>query len=426
MNTARQHPALVFAALLLLHDPIITLTGSAMVGHGLLGLGLAWFCASMGLRALITRRLPWVGGLPTFGAVCTLAGLGTLYSLMDFGSINVRVQFLATFMLMPLMWVAFSELAAQPASRRAVHRLLLFYVATELTIMLLQVAYFFVGIGLPPSDLYESMVPGSQFNGNNLAAIIGVLSIFYNATSQDTPRWERLLFNLITMVVLLITFSRLAMLLYIFDRLRSLCVRQIGQALLVATVLVAAGLIVSNIEYTGNETIDASLYKAKSLAKIAEVGLEADSSTSSRSESYLNFIEQLGRLGIGSAAILEYSTFTSGAVFADEALYVNPHSMVIEFGYWMGWPGLLALGAFMLVAYMRSSQGGLLQRGFVLLAVLFATSIPSSAIPLPPLWAGLLMLAMHAAYGPTVRLRPHPSLAARQPSNAPEGPLQIR
>lgn len=426
MTPAWPRAALGFAALLLLHDPIITLSGSAMLSHALLALGIAWFCASLGLRALRTLRFPQVGGLPTFGSVFALAVLGTLYSLMDSGSFNVRAQFLATFVLMPLMWMAFWELSAQPASRRAVHQLLLFYMATELAIMLLQVAYFIVGIGLPPNEFYDSMVPGSQFNGNNLAAIVVVLSIFYNATSQMTPRREWLLFNLITMAILLITFSRLAVLLYIFDRVRSLSVKQMGNALAVGVVLVAVGLIVSNIEYTGNETFDASLYKAKSLAKILEVGFDADSSTSGRSESYFNFIEQLGRLGIGSVAILDYSTYTSGAVFADEALYVNPHSMVIEFGYWMGWPGLLALGGFMLMVYMRSSQGTLLQRGYVLLAVLFASSIPSSAIPLPPFWVGLLLVAMLGAYGQPIRLRQRLPIVVVQPSNPTESLLQIR
>lgn len=397
-TSVRPRAAFAFVALLLLHDPIISLTGNAIASHALLGLGLAWFCVSLGMRLTRMLRVLWTDGLPTFLALCLLAGLGTLYSLMDSGSFNVRVQFLAAFMLMPLIWVAFLDLAAKSESRLAVHRLLIFYVATELAIMLLQVAYFIVGIGLPPGELYESMIPGSQFNGNNLAAIVLVLSIFYNATSQEVTRRELLLFNLITIAILLITFSRLAVLLYVLDRMRSLSLRQMGKALAVAAALVAAGLIASNIEYTGNDTIDSSLYKAKSLATIVELGFDADRSTSGRSEAYFNFIEQLGRLGMGTAAILDYSTFTSGADFADTALYVNPHSMVIEIGYWMGWPGLLALCVFMLMAYTRPSQGGLLQRIYVMMAVLLASSIPSSAIPLPSLWMGLLLVAMIGAY----------------------------
>jgi hypothetical protein len=391
--------------LLLLHDPLIALTGSAMVGHALLAISLAWFCLSL-LRGAFARSLPWVGGLPTFSVVWALALLGTIYSLMDEGNVNVRAQFLATFVLMPVMWVAFSEQAAAPITRLRVHRLLLVYAATELMIMMLQIAYFMFGIGLPPGELYESMVSGSQFNGNNLAAIIVVLSIFYNATSQGVPRLERRLFNLITTVALLILFSRLAIILYIFDRLRSSSVKRMVWPLAIVVVLLVSGQM---IEYTGNETIDTSIYKVKSLATIVEVSLEADSSTSSRSESYFNFVEQLGGLGVGSVAILGYSNFTYGATFADAALFINPHSMVIEFGYWMGWLGLLTLGGFILVAYMRPSQGGAGQRGFVLMAVIFASSIPSSAIPLPSFWAGLVMLAMLGAYDPFIGLRTKPT-----------------
>jgi hypothetical protein len=414
VSPRRLRAAFAFTALLLLHDPIIALTGSAVLAHALLGFGLLWFTISRALGALMSRGAPWVGGLSTFVATWVLAALGAWYSLMDQGSVNVKLQFLATFVLIPLLWAAFSELAGHPRWRRSLGRLLLFYVATELAIMALQVSYFLVGVGIAPSEFYESMIPGSQFNGNNLAAIVVMLSIFYNATSHQTPRRERGVFNAIVVVILLITFSRLAMLLYIADRIRNLNLRQMGNVLLAATVLLAGAIAINDIDYTGNETIDASLYKAKSLATIAEVGLNADRSTSSRGESYFNFFDQIGRLGMGSGAILDYSTFTSGAVFADEALYINPHSMVVEFGYWMGWPGLLALGAFMLIGYVRPSQGTLAQRGFVLIAVLFASSIPSSAIPLPPLWAGFLLLAMLGAFGPDTRA------SARVPARIPK------
>ncbi|UVE19036.1 hypothetical protein NVV93_06520 [Pseudomonas sp. LS44] len=403
MKPNRPRAAFAFTALLLLHDPIITLAGSALLSHALLVFGMLWFCMVAVSRVLVSCRLPWVGGLPTFATVCSLAGLGVIYSLIDQGSLNVQLQFLATFVLLPVMWLAFSELAEHSDLRSSLGRLLLVYVATELAIMMLQLAYFLIGVGIPPGDIYESMVPGSQFNGNNLAAIIVLLSIFYNASSHDARGRERLLFNLIVVAILLITASRLAILLYLADRIRCMGLHKMGRLLATVVILVVCAVGVTSIEYTGNETIDASLYKAKSLATVVQVGMEADSSTSSRAASYFNFIDQLGRLGTGSAAILNYSNFTVDAVFEDKALYVNPHSLIAEFGYWMGWPGLLVLGVFLLITYMRPSQGSLGQRGFVLMAILLTTSIPSSAIPLPPLWVGLLLLAMLGAFGPTYR-----------------------
>jgi hypothetical protein len=393
-RSARSFPAFAFTALLLLHDPLITLTGVALVGHALLIIGGVWFCLSLVQRALTLRHLAWVGGLPTFAVVGSLAGMGAFYSLIDRGEFDVRVQFLATFILIPIIWAALSQLAAQPGARLPLCRLLLFYVLTELAIMLLQLSYLLIGVGLPPNDTYESMVPGSQFNGNNLAAIIVLLSIFYNASSRGTLRSERLLFNLAVILILAIILSRLAVLLYVFDRIGALNFRQARKTVAIAVVLAATGIAVANIESTGNDTVDASLNKARSFAAIAEMGFETDRSTSSRREGYVNFFDQFAKLGVGSAAILDYSTFTSNAVFEDEAGYAAPHSMVIEFGYWMGWAGLLILGLFMLVAYARPGQGSLWQRGFLLLAVLMASTIPSSAIPLPSLWVGLLLLAM--------------------------------
>jgi len=398
MKPILHQASLAFTALLFFHGPIITITDSGTTGHLLFGLGLVFICSSLAFQVSRTRSLPWVGGLFTFVAVFMLMIVGTLYLLMDPTDFKVRVQFLASFLLLPLMWVSFSCISTSATTRLAIFRILLLYIGVELAIVLVQLSYFLIGFGLPPNQTYPTMITGSQFNGNNLAAIVVLISIFYNATSLKTSRLEWLLFNLMTITILLIIFSRLAILLYIFDRLRSLSRRKIGHALVVLSLLALSVFIVGNIEYTGNKTIDTSIYKAKSLASIADIGFETDRSTFSRSQSYAHFLEQLGRLGIGSAVIFDYSRFTSSAVFPDRALYVNPHSMLIEFGYWMGWPGLGALGVFLLAAFTRSNQGSLMQRGFLLIAVLLATSIPSSAIPLPSLWAGLILIAMIGVY----------------------------
>lgn len=400
MTKRTPRAALAFAAVLLLHDPLITLSGSALPAHALLGVGLLWFLAALVMSAVRKGRMQWSGGLATLAALLPMVSLGLIYCLIDQGDFDVRIQFLATFVLAPLIWCALSQLSVTDAGRRAVGRLLLLYVTTEFSLMLLQISYFLIGAGIAPGDTYESMIPGSQFNGNNLACIVVTLSIFYNAVSADWPRWQRWTFNIIVALILIITFSRLAVVLYVIDRARALRVRNIRIVLLSAVALIVAGVLVSQIDSTGNETIDASLYKAKSLATIAEVGFEADSSTSSRSESYINFFDKLGSLGFGSAQILNYSRFTSDAVFADETLYIDPHSMLIEFGYWMGWPGLIVLGLFLVLAYGRRSQGNWMQRGFIFTAVLLASSIPSSAIPLPNLWVGMLLLGMVAAYRP--------------------------
>lgn len=405
MTVPASRPALAFGALLLLHDPIITLTGSAIVAHGLLGLALLWFSSMLVLSVRRSGVLVWSGGLTTLLALVPVVALGLLYCLLDPGDFNVRIQFLATFLLAPLIWGSFSRLAADERGREAVSRLLLLYVVCELGIMLLQISYFLLGVGIAPNETYGSMIPGSQFNGNNLASIVVTLSIFYNLVSEDRPRWQRWTFNLVVVLILLVTFSRLAVVLYVADRARSLSLRRIPAMLAVAAGLLAAGVMVGDVDKTGNETIDSTLYKAQSLATIASVGFEADTSTSSRGESYSNFLGKLDTLGLGSAEILNYARFTSDAVFADETLYVDPHSMLIEFGYWMGWPGLAALALFLALAYARQSQGSLLQRAFIISAVLLATSIPSSAIPLPALWVGMLLLAMIGSYRPQKRFR---------------------
>lgn len=403
MTPGSSRAALFFLAALLMHDPLIPLMGTAIPAHGLLALGALVLCLRIASDGMGQRVLPWIGGRAGLLAILPLALLGTLYSLLDRGDLSIQAQFLSSFVLLPLMWYALSALARSPGSTRRINLLLMLYVGSELLIMSLQASYFLLGIGIAPSEVYEFMISGSQYNQNNLAAIVLTLSVFFNATSQDLPRWQRVLFNLIVFTILAITFSRLAMLLYIFDRLRKLSWRDGGTIAIIAAILVGAGVGLATVDYTGNETIDASLYKAKSLATIAEVGLEADSSTSSRSESYFNFIDKFGRLGLGTAQILKYQEFTWDALFFDEALYVNPHSMVVEIGYWMGWPGLICLALFLLLVYGRSAQGSWVTRAMVVVAVLLISSIPSSAIPLPSLWLGLLLMGLLGDFSPASR-----------------------
>lgn len=395
--TRAYRPAKTFVMFLLLHDPLITLTGVSLPAHALMAASMLWFAIELVRLATLERRVPWSGGRRTFLAILPLTVLGLLYCLLDGGDLSVRAQFLTTFILVPLIWCAFSQLASTGGSRRSVSQVILLYIAVEFGIMLLQISYFLFGIGIPPSETYLFMIAGSQFNLNNLACMVLVLSIFYNAVSGETPRWQRVLFNVLVLAILLITFSRLAILLYIADRIRSLSLRRLGTVLAFAITVLCAGLLIANMDYTGNDTIDATLYKAKSLATIAEVGFEADTSTSGRSESYFNFAAKLGTLGFGSTEILNYSRYTWDALFSDETLYINPHSMVIEIGYWMGWPGLICL-ALLLTIYLRSELGSINNRAFLLITVLLASSIPSSAIPLPTLWIGMLLLAMIGDY----------------------------
>lgn len=391
--------------MLLMHAPIIALTGSALLSHALLGLAALTFFALASHRIIMSRKKIWIGGLPSFLAIYSLASLGVFYSIIDQGPFNVQIQFFAVFILLPILWMALSEIANHHASHHLLLHLLLAYVIIELVIISLQITFFLFGVGIPPSEQYGSMVSGSQFNANNLAAIVVTLSIFFNASSQSSPLSKRWIFNSTVILILLITFSRLAIILYILDQIRYLTLRRICVVLPLIFIFIAFMSITLSVEDTGNETIDTALYKARSLITLVEAGIDTDSSTSSRAASYINFTNNLGTLGVGSASIFQYSTFTSGADFMDKALYTNPHSMLIEFSYWMGWLGLLALIGFLLM-YVRSGQGSLFQRWFLIGSVLLATSIPSSAIPLPPMWVGLLLLAMLGPFSRASKFNP--------------------
>ena len=55
---------------------------------------------------------------------------------------------------------------------------------------------------------------------------------------------------------------------------------------------------------------------------------------------YLYFFENFDSLWIGSGEIGNYFMFAKGAEFNPALMFQNPHSIIVELGYWIGWFGL--------------------------------------------------------------------------------------
>ena len=69
-------------------------------------------------------------------------------------------------------------------------------------------------------------------------------------------------------------------------------------------------------------------------------GIHSDGSMTMRVSSYLHFLEKLPELGVGSMEVNNYFKYSFDASFRGmELLFQNPHSLVVELGYWLGWPG---------------------------------------------------------------------------------------
>ena len=116
--------------------------------------------------------------------------------------------------------------------------------------------------------------------------------------------------------------------------------------------------------------------RIESITTIFKYGVSADNSMSIRIMSYLHFLKMLPDIGFGSMMINEYHLFSENADFGSkELLFQNPHSLVVELGYWLGWPGLIMFFIPMLALLKYSRRKMLFLTMFILVGM-----IPSSIL----------------------------------------------
>lgn len=395
----REKAATLFFASTLFHDPIIGLTGQAIIAHALLLICLLFYVWFIVTRAAHGYSAIWIGNVYGILSIVPFALLGLLYSLVSGGDWAIKVQFAFTFLLLPLLWSCISLAKYSAILHKSVVKTIYLYLITEFILTLAQLSYTLIGVGLVPNSKYVGMITGSQFNGNNLATIITLLAIYLQGQKTMLSKKEWIILQVIVFVCLILTFSRLALIIYTISLVFHKGVPTVAQIVKLGTGVLLFFTAVLSIDSVGISSIDNLLYKAKSILQIFTIGLETDSSTMGRSESYFNFITQLPNLGLGSVEILNYSKFTSNANFSDGTLYINPHSLLIELGYWLGFLGLFFFINLLVFLYFRNSKLSIFKRGWLLFIVLAVSSIPSSAIPLPSIWLGLLLLgSQESAY----------------------------
>lgn len=392
INGARVDSGLLLLGAILFHPQLLVMTRVPVVAHGLL-----FFAVLIRFAVVVSRwrggdKFIWVGGYSFFVLFTAFNGLGIVYSLMGNVPTDVRLKYLTSFLLMPLIWWSLSEVVYDDGKRRKLVGYVRFFVFIELFIMLLQLSRVYFGYGLPGSDVYDSMIPGSQYNSNNAAAIVVGLVIFYSRVVSDDATINRVFFYCAAFGVILLSGSRLGIILFFLCMATMLTLKN---ALVIVLFSFVFYFVLTNSAgfVSGNPVLSNIAYKLSTFETMLGGVTEVDSSTSARTASYEIFIENLPRLGLGTNEILNYSKFTSIGEFADEAIFSNPHSMLIEFGYWMGWLGLVSIVVLFLFMYLRPSVS--MREGVgLILAMIVVSSMPSSAIPLFGLWLVLLMVGM--------------------------------
>lgn len=288
---------------------------------------------------------------------------------------------LLAILILPLITITFFRLLYSGKSYENyefIYKILFLFVTLQLFVCLGQLSTYTLGFGLPVTEVYsvQGMVTGTFYNSNDLAAVVLVIVFFVLGLEKFYFKKNKTKFWLIVTMLLVLTSSRsavvVAALMFLLSKVNNL--RQLIAYIFMFILLgFSFVFLVNNVE---NEAFARVAVRLNTIISIFQYGIDSDSSMNVRMSSYLHFIEKLPELGLGSGEINNYSKYSHGVYFeASDLLFQNPHSLVVEIGYWLGWLGLLFF--FVPISLLLS----LSKRKFLLLFVLLIVSmIPSSIL----------------------------------------------
>ena len=258
------------------------------------------------------------------------------------------------------------------------YNILIFFLLFQLLICIGQISTYTFGVGFPvpeaQSDKY--MVSGSFVNSNNLAVIIIFISYFVSQVEGKYSTKSNNLMWLMIFFILFITVSRSALLIvfFIFISTRKMNKKTLINFLIGVAVLIP--VVINIYSWMGGfEFFNRIIERLESLSTMLESGIMSDDSMSVRLKSYLYFIGEIPGLGLGSGEMYNYYNYSGKASFETNLIFANPHSYIVEIGYWMGFTGLIL---FVLLFSSLFYYGN--RSLFYFFIVMISMSIPSSLL----------------------------------------------
>ena len=286
-----------------------------------------------------------------------------------------------TILILPLLVLSFSRMlygGGQRYNYKFIYKSLLIFVFLQLVVCLGQISTYAFGVGLPVNELYAEggMVTGTFFNSNNLAAATLAILFFVLGLEKYFFKEDKYIFWIIAFTLLIITGSRSAIILgvglFVFSKVNDpKKILTYGSLFFILALL--SVFFIGSIE---NKAVSRMLARVESLVNVLQYGVSADNSMTMRINSYFHFLEKLPNLGLASGEINNYFKYSDGANFRGaDLLFQNPHSLIVEMGYWLGWPGLVLFFGPMVLLLSNS------RRKLSLIATfLIVSMIPSSIL----------------------------------------------
>lgn len=256
------------------------------------------------------------------------------------------------------------------------HKIILYFSLAQLIICIGQISTYTFGIGFPVNQEYVqySMISGTFTNSNDLGATILVLSFIYTSFEPSLNKNRNITWVLLfSLIIISGSRSALFMSAIIYMKSRNISLKNILYSILIFTTFYL--LVFKVLDKIKLDVFSQILKRIDSLIEIFKSGIQSDNSASFRIESYLHFIKNLDKLGYGSGELNNYFKYSEGATFDTSLMFRNPHSLIVEIGYWLGIPGLFFF--LMAISYLLIHSRNKLA---LILVLLISSLIPSSLL----------------------------------------------
>jgi hypothetical protein len=290
--------------------------------------------------------------------------------------------YLLTFILLPVLVLSFVRLVFSEnhdSNYKFIYYSLVVFVLFQLVVCVGQMLTYTYGFGFPVSEYYSeyAVVSGTFANSNDLSAIVLAILFFFMGAEKFCFKSEKYFIWVVLIILLVLGGSRsaiiLAVLFFVIHKADNFS-RMFVYCLSLSLLFVIMFYSFDNQSEVANRVAS----RIDSITTIFKYGVSVDNSMSIRVMSYLHFLKMLPELGFGSMVINEYHLFSENADFSGmdmDLLFQNPHSLVVELGYWLGWPGLIMFFIPMLALLKYSRRKMLFLVMFVLVGM-----IPSSIL----------------------------------------------
>lgn len=257
------------------------------------------------------------------------------------------------------------------------YNLLFLFLIAQLIICFGQISNYLLGFGFPINEEYRAsfMISGTFTNSNDLGSIVLLIAFSFLFFEKSMGYYKSALLWVLIFLLIFFSGSRssIALVSLLFLLNRSFKIQKVFSYLLTAIVFYLFFSYMLSIQ--DNDVFLRFSDRLGSLFNIINEGTSVDGSINLRLDSYVHFFKNIPRLGLGSGEIGNYYEYSRDADFPTDLIFENPHSVIVEIGYWLGIFGLMFF-LLPICNYLSHSK----RRILLLIVFLISSSIQSSVL----------------------------------------------